>query len=101
MTGPDRARVRIDRIIVETDHPVDGFALQLALGDALREVVAGRGVPRSWQRDGTVPALALGQVDWDGRGGAPGLARAVAERLHAVADAQDGPGAAVSGGGTP
>ena len=85
VTSPDRVSVRIERLVVETDRLVDGFALQLALGEAIRRVVTERGLPASWRRDASVTLAVLGPLDWDGRSGETGLAQALAERLHEAA----------------
>ncbi len=76
--------LRIDRMTVESAHDVDAFALRLALADAVRDVIADRGVPAAWlngdvQRDGIV----VEGFAWDGRGGEPGLARALVAVLFA------------------
>jgi hypothetical protein len=82
VTIPSEITVQIDRLVVETDHPVDGFALQRALGDAIRDVVTERGLPSCWQSDGSVPLAVVDGLAWDGQGGEPGLARALAVRLY-------------------
>jgi hypothetical protein len=74
--------VRIDRLVVETQHPVDAFALQRALGEALREVLVERGVPEAWSADIRTPVAVLDGLAWNGLGGEPELGRALAERLY-------------------
>lgn len=81
MNAPERATIRIRRMIVYTDRPLHGLELQAALGDALQRMLTGRGLP--WQEDRSIDSL---KVDWDGRGGAPGLAHAVAVCLPGAAD---------------
>lgn len=83
---PTGAQIRIDRIVVETAHPVDAAALPDALGTALRTVISDRGLPRGWTATQHVPTLNLGRLAWDGRGGTPGLAEALVDQLYAAAD---------------
>jgi hypothetical protein len=79
---PIEVVVRIDRLVVETEHPVDTFDLQRGLADAVRSVVAERGLPASWDHDVRTPVSVIDGFSWDGRGGEPGLARALATRLY-------------------
>jgi hypothetical protein len=76
--------VRIDRLVVETEHAaaVDAFALHRALADAVRAVVDHRGVPAAWHRGARTPVAVLDDFAWDGQGAEPGLARALAVRLY-------------------
>jgi hypothetical protein len=82
MTAWRDVTVRIDRLVVETGHSVDTFALQRALGEAIREVLVERGVPDAWAADICTPVAVVDGFAWDGRGGEPGLARALADRLY-------------------
>lgn len=95
MTGPLDAPVaidlRIDRLVVETGHAVDAFALQRALVDAVRAVVEERGVPAAWRRDARTGATVIRGFAWDGQGGEPGLARALALHLHAGVPTPEAP----------
>lgn len=90
MSAPDRVTVRIEHLVVDTRRPVDGFALQVALGEAIRDVICERGLPDVWQRSGAVPTAVLSDLEWDGRGGETGLARCLAEYLHTGAPRADG-----------
>jgi hypothetical protein len=74
--------VRIDRLVVETRHPVNAFGLQRALGAAVREVLLERGVPEAWSADIRTPVAVLDGLAWTGLGGELELARALAERLY-------------------
>ena len=74
--------LRIDRLVVETEHAVDAFALQRALADALRAVVDERGVPAAWRRELRVGIAVIPGFAWDGYGAEPGLARILATRLY-------------------
>lgn len=77
--------VRIDRLVVETEHPVDAFALQRALSAALLTVVSERGVPAAWSRDRRTTAAVVDGFAWDGHGAEHGLAAALAVSLYEVA----------------
>ncbi|MGY1829092.1 hypothetical protein ACI8AA_01540 [Geodermatophilus sp. SYSU D01180] len=74
--------VRIDRLVVESRHAVDAVALRRALADAVRTVVAERGVPQTWSRDARTPLAVIRGMAWDGRGGEQGLARVLALSLY-------------------
>jgi hypothetical protein len=74
--------LRIDRLVVETEQPVDAFAFRQALTEVLREVVQERGVPDGWSQDTATPAAVIEGLSWDGTGGERGLAYAVADRLY-------------------
>jgi hypothetical protein len=74
--------LRIDRLVVETDRPVDAFALRRALVAALESILVERGVPRAWGRDVLARSARIDAFAWDGQGGEPGLARALAARLY-------------------
>lgn len=74
--------LRIDRLVVETEHPVDAFAFRQALTEVLRDVVQSRGVPAGWSQDTAQPATVIDNLTWDGTGGERGLAYAVADRLY-------------------
>ena len=89
--APVEIAVRIDRLVVETEHCVDPFALRRALADAVEAVVSERGVPPAWRSDGRTGLAVIRGLEWDGHGGEPGLARAVALSLYERAEA---PGAA-------
>jgi len=78
----DQVTVRIDRLVIDSEYPVDGLALQRALGEAIGAVLAERGMPSTWQRDVAVTLAVVDNIGWDGRGGESGLARALAEALH-------------------
>jgi hypothetical protein len=80
--APTAIDLRIDRLVVETRHGVDAFALQCALVDAVRAVVEERGVPAAWRHDARTGAAVIRGFAWDGQGGEPGLARALALRLY-------------------
>ena len=82
MSAPAEIAVRIDRLVVETEHPVDAFALQRALADAVRAVLSERGVPAAWSQDARTPVAVVHGFAWDGQGAEPGLARALAVRLY-------------------
>ena len=82
MSAPAEITVAIDRLVIETEHPVDPFAFSLALTEALRAVVEQRGVPTSWSAGGHAPVAVIEEFGWDGRGAETGLARAVATRLY-------------------
>jgi hypothetical protein len=88
---PVEIAVRIDRLVVETEHAVDAFALQRVLADAMRAVVSERGVPEAWSRDTRTRVLVIDGFAWDGQGAEPGLARALAVRLHEAAPAPEAP----------
>jgi hypothetical protein len=79
---PVEVAVRIERLVVETPHAVDAVALRWALADAVRAVVIERGLPPAWSRDARTGLVVLHGVEWDGHGGEPALARAVALGLH-------------------
>jgi hypothetical protein len=79
---PAEIEVRIDRLVVETEHPFDGFALRLRLADAVRAVLAERGLPAAWDRDRGTPVSVIDDLGWDGRGGEAGLAHALAVGLY-------------------
>lgn len=87
---PERITVRIERLVLETEHPVDGFALQQELGAAIDAVLVERGIPEGWRHQRTVPSLVVDGVAWDGRAGEAGLARAVAEALYVASSAPAG-----------
>ena len=91
MSAPARIAVRIDRLVVETEHPVDAFALRRALADAVRAVVSERGVPAAWHDDAWTRIAVIRDFAWDGRGAEPGLARALAVRLYEGALAPEAP----------
>jgi hypothetical protein len=74
--------LRIERLVLETRHAVDAYALELALPEAISAVVAEHGVPADWQRPAVVPVRVIDGFTWDGHGGEPGLARALAECLY-------------------
>jgi hypothetical protein len=82
MTAPGRITVRIDRLVLQTDHPVDAFALRRALGEAVCAVLVERGVPEAWHADVRRPVAVIDGLAWDGQGGEPALARAVASKLY-------------------
>lgn len=84
--APAEVVVRIDRLVVETDQPVNGFALQRALADAVQQVISERGCPHAWSRDAGTPVSVIDGFVWDGSGGEPGLAQALAVSLfeHAL-----------------
>jgi len=82
MNAPAEINVRIDRLVLETDHPVDAFALRRALGEAVCAVLVERGVPEAWHADVRTPVAVIDGLGWDGQGGEPGLARAVASQLY-------------------
>jgi hypothetical protein len=81
VTGPE-ITVHIDRLVIETDQPVDGNAFPEALTEALQAVLRERGVPASWNRDRTRTSTVVDGWTWDGRGGMSGLASNVAARLY-------------------
>jgi hypothetical protein len=80
--GPVDIALRIDRLVVETEHAVDAFALQRALTDAVRALIIDRGVPAAWRRDTHARVAVVDGFAWDGRGAEPGLAQALAVRLY-------------------
>ena len=82
VTAPVEITVQIDRLVIETEHPVDGLALRRALAEAISAVVTERGVPSTWQRDASVPLAIVHDFHWDGAGGELGLARGLAVRLY-------------------
>lgn len=82
MSARAEVTLHIDRLMVETDRPVDALALQPALSAALEAIVAERGVPAAWGEDVSVPSAMIEGFAWDGHGGERGLARAVAARLY-------------------
>jgi hypothetical protein len=82
MTAPVEISLRIDRLVVQTRHPVDAFALRCALADAVRAVVSERGVPAAWHGDARTPGVVFDGFVWDGRGAERGLAQALAVRLY-------------------
>jgi hypothetical protein len=88
---PVEVAVRIDRLVVETPQAVDAVALRRALADAVRAVVSERGVPPAWSRDAHTGLAVIHGLEWDRRGGEPGLARAVALSLY---EGSGAPGAA-------
>ena len=88
---PVEIAVRIDRLVVETEHAVEAFALQRALPDAVRAVVSERGVPAAWSRDARTRVAVIHGFAWDGQGAEPGLARALALRLYEGALAPEAP----------
>ena len=95
MSGPARdapaeVLVRIDKLLVETKQSVNAFALQRALTAAVREVIADRGCPQAWLRDARTPMSVIEGFVWDGRGGEPGLAQALATSLYEQALASEG-----------
>jgi len=73
--------LRIERLVIETDEPIDGFTLQVALGEAIHQVVTERGLPSSWRHDRAAQLAVVDGVDWNGHGAEPGLAWALAQRL--------------------
>lgn len=79
---PADITVRIDRLVVETEEPVDASAFQRELAVALRVVVEERGVPDGWDRDVRMLHTVIDGLAWDGRGAVPGLARAVAAGIY-------------------
>jgi hypothetical protein len=74
--------VRIERLVVETPHAVDAVALRRALADAVRAVVAERGLPPAWNRDAHTGLVVIHGSEWDGHGGERALARDVALGLY-------------------
>jgi hypothetical protein len=85
--GPAEVVVRIDKLVVETEQPVDASALRQALAAAVQEVIADRGWPQECLRDTWTPMSVIDGFAWDGRGGESGLAQALAAGLyeHALA----------------
>lgn len=82
-SGPSvEITIRIDRLVVETEHAVDAAALRRALAGAVRAVVDERGVPPAWHRAARTPVAVIDGFTWDGHGGEPGLARALAARIY-------------------
>jgi len=79
---PAGITVRIDRLVVETEEPVDASAFQRELAVALRVVVEERGVPDGWGRNVRLLHAVIDGFVWDGRGAVPGLARAVAAGIY-------------------
>jgi hypothetical protein len=79
---PTEITVAIDRLVVETEHPVDAFAFRLALTHALQAVVEERGVPAGWTTDVRAPLAVIDGFEWDGQGAESCLASAVAARLY-------------------
>lgn len=80
--APAEVVVRIDRLLVETEYAVNAFALQHALADAVRELIADRGHPPAWDHDSQTPSSVIDGFVWDGHGGEPGLARVLATSLY-------------------
>ena len=82
MTAPAHIHLRIDRLVLETEHPVDAFSLRRALSEAVCEVLAERGVPEAWHTDRRIPLAVTEGPAWDGRGGEPALAGVAACQLY-------------------
>ena len=79
---PADITLHIDRMVVETVEPVDASAFQRELAVALRAVVEERGVRDGWGRDVRMLHTVIDGLAWNGRGGLPGLARAVAVGIY-------------------
>lgn len=83
MTAPGHIHIRIDRLILESDHPVEAVAMRRALSAALHAVVVERGVPDAWNT-GRADAVAVTErpATASGDGDEHGLARAAASQIY-------------------
>lgn len=81
--------IRIDRLVVDADEPIDGFAFQLALSSALKSVFEERGLPDGHRDAVHQPRVVLADLPVDqgqerrvGQTRETILAQALATRLY-------------------